>query len=89
MRTIELSEAKHCLPQLCESVVQTGDRVVILANQEPLVTLAPASKRKEVKPSVWEARIRFEQEQGALTEEFDIPPHSVIEGIQMEDWGTP
>ena len=79
MRTIELSEAKHCLPQLCESVVQTGELVVILADQKPLVTLAPASKRQEVKPSVWEARIRFEQEQGALTEEFDIPPHRVDE----------
>jgi antitoxin (DNA-binding transcriptional repressor) of toxin-antitoxin stability system len=85
MRTIELNEAKNCLPQLCESVVRTGEWVVILSDQEPLVTLAPAPQRKEAKPAVWEARIRFEQEKGALTEEFDIPPHSVDEST----WRNP
>ena len=44
-----------------------------------------ARQLPEVKPSVWEARMRFEQEQGALTEEFDIPPPSVDEST----WRNP
>lgn len=79
MRTIELNEAKNCLPQLCETVARTGEPVIILADQEPLVTLAPAPQRLECTPSVWAARRQFEQEQGALTEEFELPPHAVDE----------
>lgn len=85
MRTIELNDAKHCLPQLCEAVARTGESVIILADQEPLVTLAPAPKRPEATPSVWTARLQFEQEQGALTEEFELLPHAVDEST----WRNP
>lgn len=85
MRTIELNEAKHCLPQLCEAVARTGEAVIILADQKPLVTLAPAAKRPETTASVWAARLQFEQEQGALTEAFELPPHAVDEST----WRNP
>jgi len=85
MRTIELNEAKNCLPQLCEAVARTGEAVIILADQKPLVTLAPAAERPETPVSVWAARLQFEQEQGALTEAFELPPHAVDEST----WRNP
>lgn len=85
MRTIELNEAKNCLPQLCETVARTGESVIILADQKPLVTLVPTPKQPEATPSVWAARLQFEQEQGALTEEFELPPRLVDEST----WRNP
>jgi antitoxin (DNA-binding transcriptional repressor) of toxin-antitoxin stability system len=79
MRTIELNEAKHCLPQLCDAVARTGETVLILADQKPLVTLTPVVERAETLASVWAARLQFEHEQGALTEDFELPPHTVDE----------
>ena len=37
------------------------------------------------KPSIWEAKGRFEREQGALTEEFELPPREIAEAT----WRNP
>ena len=79
MRTIDLHEATHCLPQLCDAVARTGETVLILADQKPLVTLIPAVERAETAVSVWAARLQFEQEQGPLTEDVELPPRAVDE----------
>jgi|OpeIllAssembly_1097287.scaffolds.fasta_scaffold650072_2 hypothetical protein len=31
------------------------------------------------KPSIWAARVRFEQEQGLLAEDFELPPRAIAE----------
>jgi antitoxin (DNA-binding transcriptional repressor) of toxin-antitoxin stability system len=85
MRTIELHEATHCLPQLCEAVARTGETVIVLADQKPPVTLAPAVERTGTPVSVWAARRQSEHEQGALTEDFNLPPHTVDEAT----WRNP
>jgi len=49
------------------------------------LALAKLDQTCPVKLSVWETRVRFEQEQGALTEEFDLPPREIIEAT----WRNP
>lgn len=43
------------------------------------LALAKFDQTHPAKSSVWEDRARFEQEQGALTEEFDTPPREIVE----------
>ena len=50
----------------------------VLANLIDL-GLAKLDQPASGKPSVWAARARFEQEQGLLTEDFELPPREIAE----------
>lgn len=56
----------------------------VLANLIDL-GLAKLDQPVSITPSVWEARERFEREQGRLTEEFDLPSREIAEST----WRNP
>ena len=49
------------------------------------LALAKLAQPDSTKLSVWEARSRFEHEQGIMTEEFELPPRK----ISMSTWQNP
>ncbi len=86
MRTLDLHEAEYCRPPWSEAVAQTGETVIMLADQKPLVTLAPAVERAETAVSGWAARRQFEPEQGPLTEDFALPSPVVDDSTWRNPW---
>lgn len=49
------------------------------------LAMANHDRTGPIKPSVWEARTRFEQERGAFTEDCDLPPRH----ISAATWRNP
>jgi antitoxin (DNA-binding transcriptional repressor) of toxin-antitoxin stability system len=68
------------LSRYLKRVKQTGDTVIVLDRDEPIAEIRPYQASTSSGPaSVWESRRQFEQQSGALTEDFELPERSTSE----------
>ena len=77
MKSLGLFETKNRLSEVCDSVANSGEPVVVTRHGKPLVRIVPATYGASGIDSVWDTVAESEEKYGRLSGEIPLPSRDV------------
>lgn len=73
MKSVGVFEAKTRFSEICHEIAVSGVAITVTHRGKPLVRIEPIHNEQLKSKNVWDYRDQYVQENGPLTEEFDLP----------------
>ena len=79
MRSFKLVDAKNRFSEICDSVAETGEPVVVTRRGRPIVRLVPTESDETAAASVWDTVAEARAKYGPVTGEVPLPERNALE----------
>ncbi|MCD6396695.1 MAG: type II toxin-antitoxin system Phd/YefM family antitoxin [Spirochaetaceae bacterium] len=76
MKTVGIFEVKAKISEICETVKETQEPILITKRGEPMVRITPIENSKE-KSNIWNRRKKFLRNNGLFNEDIILPSREV------------
>jgi len=73
MKSIKLVDAKNRFSEICQSVAETGEPVVVTRRGRPIVRLVSTEPEGSKGASVWDTVAKARAKYGPLNEKLELP----------------